>query len=278
MRSKKAFFLLVLVSSLCWSAMGQTRLMTYNLRYANPNDQENYWENRKAEVAEMIRYYHPGILGIQEGLHAQVAYLDEALAAYSYVGVGRDDGKQKGEYAAIFYDVLRFIPLQNETFWLSETPDEISVGWDASMERICTYGLFADRQSGEKLHVFNCHFDHRGPVSRRESARLLLKKLKEWGLEDEQVVIMGDLNAGPQEEPLQVLTAVMTDARTASLLPPYGPAGTYNGFDIEQEVQGYIDHILVKNLNVRQYTVVDDRRKNNLWLSDHLPVMVETEK
>ena len=112
--------------------------MTYNIRYNNPNDNENWWENRKEEVVHMIKYYHPDIFGIQEGLNDQVNYLNNSLPNYSYTGVGRDDGKEKGEYTAIFYNSDKFELINSKTYWLSNTPNKVSVGWDASMERITT--------------------------------------------------------------------------------------------------------------------------------------------
>ena len=117
---------------------GQTlKIISFNLRYDNPNDGVNSWDKRKESVVELINFYNPEILGIQEGLHQQVQYLVKNLSNYEYIGVGRDDGKQQGEYTAILYDKTKFSVLKTGTFWLSDKSDTISVGWDASMERIC---------------------------------------------------------------------------------------------------------------------------------------------
>ena len=119
-----------------------TNLISFNIKYDNTSDTINSWNKRRASLATLIKHYDADIIGIQEGLHRQVDYLNNALDGYTYVGVGRDDGQQKGEYSAIFYNSNKFKVLKTNTFWLSETPEKVSVGWDASMERICTYALF----------------------------------------------------------------------------------------------------------------------------------------
>ncbi len=253
----------------------QTKVMTFNIRYDTPNDGDNWWENRKTGVVEMIDYYHPEIVGVQEALIQQLSYLNDHLAAYNYVGVGRDDGKEKGEFSAILFDTTKLDLVETQTFWLSPTPDTVSVGWDAAMERICTYGVFLRRDLKDTLFVFNCHYDHIGEIARRMSSLLILDKIKEFGLSDKQVVVMGDLNSEPEEKPIRVFREELKDAHEISEQPPYGPEGTFNGFEIDSIVSRRIDYVLTKNLNVTSYRHVDDRRRNNLYLSDHLPVMVE---
>ena len=225
----------------------------------------------------MIDYYHPDFLGIQEGLHRQVQYLDSMASNYHYVGVGRDDGKTKGEYAAIFFDSTRFKPVTHQTFWLSETPDTVSVGWDASMERICTYGAFQEMQTDNVIHVFNAHFDHIGPLAREMSAKVIVKKIKELGLEKAKVVVMGDLNCEPYEKPISVLKTTLDDGQEVTRKPFYGPVGTFNRFDVNQIPERRIDYLFTRNLKVLEYRHIDDRRKNNLCVSDHLPVFVQIE-
>ena len=140
----------------CASDKETYKIMTYNIRYDNPNDGENKWYNRKEYLCDQIRYNEVDILGIQEGLHHQVKYLDSVFTDYSYVGIGRDDGKTKGEYSAIFYNNKKFEVVEQSTFWLSKTPNKISVGWDASMERICTYGLFKKKLQSNNF-MFSTH-------------------------------------------------------------------------------------------------------------------------
>ncbi|WMI66002.1 endonuclease/exonuclease/phosphatase family protein [Aestuariibaculum sp. YM273] len=253
----------------------QTTVMSFNIRYDTANDKANWWEHRKTEVAKLIDYYHPDFLGIQEGLHHQVAFIKNNTTNYHYIGVGRDDGKTKGEYSALFYDSNKFQVLQQNTFWLSETPELISVGWDASMERICTYGLFKNRYTGEIIYVFNTHFDHIGPKAQEESAKLILKTIEELGITKEKLVMMGDLNSTPDSAPIQTLKTKLDDGLETAASPFYGPLGTFNNFDPQATLENRIDYIFTKNATVLNYRHIDDRRTNGLCVSDHLPVFVE---
>ena len=253
----------------------QISVMSYNIRYDNPSDDKNSWQYRRKELAAMIQYYAPEIVGVQEALHTQVKYLDSILKGYSYVGVGREDGKTKGEYAAIFYKKSHIRMLSTKTFWLSKTPDKVSVGWDAVTERIATFASFENRKTKDTLYVFNCHFDHIGKVARKESAVLLLKIIKNKKLSSKKVVVMGDLNAIADSEAIAVLKTQMQDFYDKKNVVTYGPLGTFNQFDTQAPAQKRIDYILVRNIEVLQYVHIDDRRKNNLLLSDHLPVMIQ---
>ena len=137
----------------------QIKVISYNIRYNNPNDGKDIWENRKSTIVEFISTESPDFIGMQEVTNSQLLYLNSNLVDLHYIGVGRDDGKTKGEYSPIFYNKSNYELISSDTFWLSETPKRISVGWDASMERICTYGLFKQNISGRKVWVFNTHFD-----------------------------------------------------------------------------------------------------------------------
>lgn len=251
-----------------------TNLISFNIRYDNTSDTINNWNKRKASLASLIQHYDADIVGIQEGLHHQVDYLNNALNGYSYVGVGRDDGQQKGEYSAIFYNSDKFKVLKTNTFWLSETPEKVSVGWDASMERICTYALFENVTSKKQFYVFNTHFDHRGMQARINSAELIYKKIKEINTSDLPAILMGDLNLTPDTEPIQFLKKHLTDAMGISKKPFYGPIGTFNGFDQDRIMENRIDYIFVNNIEVLSYTHIDDRMANNMHISDHLPVLM----
>lgn len=266
------FFIAVLIST---NSYGQTTIMSYNIRYNNQSDNENWWEKRKEEIVQMLQYYHPDIFGIQEGLINQVKYLDKELIGYAYVGVGRDDGKEKGEFTSIYYNTDKLELIDTETYWLSETPDSISVGWDASMNRITTYGSFRNMINKDTLHVFNCHYDHIGPIAREMSSKLILSFIRQKGLEKKNVVVTGDFNSEPDSPPIQVLKKMLDDTYEESQFPAYGPVGTFNGFDPMMTPQRRIDYVFSRNIEVIKYRCIDDRRNNNLWLSDHLPVLVE---
>lgn len=274
MKISKYTYLVILIF-FCINVTGQNSFMSYNIRYDNPNDNENWWEHRKQEIVQMIHYYHPDILGIQEGLHKQVDFLDQSLRDYSYVGIGREDGKKKEEYTAIFYNTKRFELIESKTYWLSETPNDISIGWDASMERITTYGTFKNRSTKDTIHVFNCHFDHVGKIAQQKSTTLLLHLIQQNNLDKKTIILMGDLNCEPKETPIQNLKTELEDAFEVTHIPAYGPIGTFNQFDSKQIPEKRIDYIFTKNAIVQKYRNIDDRRKNNLWLSDHLPVLIE---
>lgn len=252
------------------------KVMTYNIRYDNKNDGDNIWINRKAKVAQLIEFYAPAVFGTQEGLVHQLDYLDESLKSYKYVGVGRDDGKKKGEFSAIFYNSKEYDIVENSDFWLSETPEKVSVGWDASMERICSYALVRNKKSGKTFWVFNAHFDHRGTEARKQSAQLILDMIdKKTSAMKLPVVLMGDLNLGPEEEPIKLISANMDDTRLVSETKPYGPSGTFNRFDKTFVMDRRIDYIFTKNFKVKKYAQIDDRLENNNFPSDHIPVLAE---
>ncbi|MEM7573592.1 MAG: endonuclease/exonuclease/phosphatase family protein [Bacteroidota bacterium] len=254
---------------------GTLGLMTYNIRYATPNDGEDQWALRKTDVVELVQRHQPAVLGIQEGLLAQLTFLDTALADYSYLGRGRDEDPQAGEFSAIFYDTSRLRALHTETFWLSSTPAVFSVGWDASMQRICTYGVFYAPALRDTLHVFNAHFDHVGPEAREKSAQLLIQKVEDYGLRDKMVVVMGDFNAVPASPAIEYLASHLTDGREGSSASFSGPEGTFSGFQLAAPLTRRIDYIFTNDLVVKSYRHIADRRPNGRWPSDHLPVMVE---
>lgn len=274
--SRFLLFCLILVSLFSCTKEEAYKVMTYNIRYDNPNDGENQWSKRKNLLNKQILLNAPDVLGIQEGLHHQVKFLDSVLIDYNYVGVGRDDGKAKGEYSAIFFNKNKLEVINQGTFWLSETPHKISVGWDASMERICTYGLFKDKKSNQQFFVFNTHFDHIGNEARLKSAKLILEKIKTLNTKGYPVIVMGDFNLLPESEPIQHLTKVLKDARTYSATPPIGPNGTYNGFKTDARLDRRIDYIFVSqnNVIVNNYNVIGDKIEGK-YLSDHLPVIAK---
>ncbi len=250
-------------------------IISYNIRYDNNWDIENSWEIRRSNIIQMLIKYYPSIIGIQEGLLNQVQYIDSSLINYDYVGVGRDDGKDKGEFCAIYFDTTRYVLLKNSTFWLSETPDTISVGWDAALERICTYGLFKDRITNKEFWVFNTHFDHIGIIAREKSSGLILKRIKKINRQSLPVILMGDFNSIPYSPPVKELITELSDALQISTEKLHGPRGTFNGFNEGLSIEKRIDYIFTKNLKVLSYTHVNDRLENNRHISDHLPVMIK---
>lgn len=258
-----------------FSLNAQIELMSYNIKYANENDGENSWSLRKDHLGSQIKFYQPDIFGVQEAVLEQLDFFEDILPNYSYVGVGRDDGKTKGEFSAIFYDNNRFDVLQEDTFWLSETPGKVSVGWDAAMERVCTYALFEDKESGKKFWVFNTHFDHIGEKAREESARLIWKMIQDLNSEDLPVVLMGDLNLEPNAPGIKFLSEKLNDSKAIAELD-FGPEGTFNGYNFTEPVTRRIDYVFTSkgNISVKKYAVLSDS-KDLKYPSDHLPVFVQ---
>ena len=262
-------------------ALGQEiTLMSYNIRYDNSNDGENIWKNRKETLVNQIQFHEPDVMGTQEGLEHQIRFLDEQLKSYTYVGIARADVKEngKGEYSAIFYNTKKFTELENGTFWLSETPEKPSRGWDASLNRICTYILLKSKSTGETFWVFNTHFDHKGKLARENSAKLILGNINEINHQNFPAFLMGDFNLKPEEMPIQHIRKEFYDSRDLTQEPPFGPVGTFNGFNINRPITNRIDYIFVsdKNIQVKKYGVLANV-KDLKYPSDHFPVIIKVE-
>lgn len=268
------FLTFLLGTGICLS---QTiKVMTYNIRYANPGDGENRWSVRKEYLANQIKFYEPDIFGIQEGLKHQVDYLDSGLRSFTYAGIGRDDGKTKGEYSAIYFNINRFDLVDQSTFWLSETPEKPSIGWDAAMERICTYALLRDKETKKHLWIFNTHFDHIGELARENSAKLIIEKINQLNVQNYPVVFMGDLNLEPESKAIKYLSSALNDTKNASEGLVFGPTGTFNGFNWNEQLTRRIDYIFTdkENIKILKYAVLSDSKEQR-YPSDHLPVYVE---
>lgn len=249
-------------------------LMSYNIRLDLASDAPNHWDNRKEQLALQILSQAPDILGIQEGLPHQVAFLDAKLDSHTYIGVGRDDGKSAGEFSAIFFRHHKFALKKQGTFWLSETPDTPSFGWGASYRRICTYGHFQDKQSKRSYWIFNTHLDHQIAKARLNGVKLILKRIKQLVPDNTPYFLMGDLNATPDLPPIKLLSKSLRDSRLHSLQPPFGQEGTMNNFDTQTIPSRRIDYIFssqAAGAPTRYATpsdLVDGR-----FLSDHFPVV-----
>jgi endonuclease/exonuclease/phosphatase family metal-dependent hydrolase len=252
------------------------KVMSYNIRLDVQSDGENRWDLRRNEMSNMLNYYAPDFLGMQEVLEHQRQFLLTNLPDYRSIGVGREDGKAKGEYSCIFYRNDQYQLLQQATFWLSTTPDTVSVGWDAALPRVCTYGLFKHKASNKLIWVFNTHFDHMGATARYESARLIYQRIQQaTKAHAAPVVMMGDLNSRPNEAPSQYLDSVMVNARTISKQNPLGPADTWDGFAFNKKPEGNIDYIFLEKNSVLQTDkfITITHSYDLKYPSDHLPVM-----
>ena len=271
------FLALVLAFSTGLRAQDELNVMTFNIRYNNPGDSLNAWPYRKDKVASQILFHQAHLVGVQEALHDQMADLEQRLVNFKPIGVGRIDGKTRGEYSAIFYDANRLQLLESNTFWLSEHPDVVGDrGWDAALERIVTWAKFKDRKTKKVFYHFNTHYDHVGKVARRESSKLLLEKVQSIAGKS-PVIVTGDFNALPTDEPIQVIVDEnnplhLTDSKAVSATPHYGPGGTFNGFRSKENADAPIDHIFIKNgVKVLQHATLSQTWEGR-FSSDHFPV------
>jgi len=279
---------LALVAAACSSlpvparqAAGALRIMTFNIRMSTPADGPNAWPLRKDIAAGTISFHRPHIVGLQEVLVSQLRDLESLLPEYAWVGVGRDDGKEAGEYNPIFFLKDRFRLLGSSTFWLSEHPDKPGLkGWDAACPRVVTWARLRDIWTGAVLVAFNTHFDHMGETARRESAALVLSAMRKIAA-GAPVVLTGDFNCTREAPAYRTLvgsggeTPFLRDARDASSRPPYGPPSSFNGFSADAAAGLPIDHIFVGTSFVVLRSAVLPGTWAGRFVSDHNPVLAE---
>lgn len=252
------------------------KIMTYNIRLDVASDGENAWPKRKDYFTSQIRFYSPDIFGVQEATPNQVIDIASALPNYNKFGIGREEGGL-GEASSIYYKKDRFKVEQSNTFWLSETPNVVSRGWDAACNRVCTYGLFKDLKTKKTFWVFNLHLDHMGEVARVKGVELVLSKIKEINTKNYPAFLMGDFNSEPETKQIVEIKKVMDDTKDVSKEKPFGPSGTFNDFKHNEPVTLLLDYIFIsKNsgLNIQKHAVLSDS-KDLKYPSDHLPVLIE---
>lgn len=273
---KNALLLPILVGIATTITAQDLRVMTYNIRFDNPADSLNSWTHRREYLVAQVAHYAPDVLGTQEGLIHQLQAMEQGLEGYRLFGVGRDRGDREGEHTAIFYRGDRLELLGSGTFWLSETPDRPSRGWDAALNRICTFGQFRNRETGQAFYVFNTHFDHIGQQARLESVRLILQKISEFNREGYPAVLLGDLNLEPASPPIQELASDLEDAHTLAGAAAYGPRGTFNGFDCTQPATRRIDYVFLSpgDFEVKNHSILGETTGFG-FPSDHFPVLAD---
>jgi endonuclease/exonuclease/phosphatase family metal-dependent hydrolase len=254
----------------------ELRVMTYNIRYDNPADGPNSWPNRKDYLIRQVAFYAPDVLGTQEGLIHQLEEMEKGLQGYKFFGVGRDNGEKAGEFSAIFYKSENVELLRQETFWLSETPNKPSKGWDAALNRVCTLGLFRHKVSGKAFYVFNTHFDHIGEQARLESVNLIIRKINEFNREGYPSILTGDLNLEPNSAPIMKLTANLEDTYLSAEDAIYGPYGTFNGFNCNEPANRRIDYIFTSpgDFDVKAQMTLGEVTGSG-YPSDHFPVLTD---
>ncbi|MCM1504860.1 MAG: endonuclease/exonuclease/phosphatase family protein [Muribaculum sp.] len=253
-------------------------VMSFNIRFDSPEDSLNNWQYRKDRAANAIKFYDADILGTQEVLKNQLDDLNERLPQYTSIGVGREDGKEEGEYSALFYKTDRFDNLESGTFWLSETPDSAgSLGWDAACVRVATWARLKDKASQRTLFVLNTHLDHVGATARHESIKLILSKIDQLS-DGAPVIVTGDFNSSPEEDVIKQITDSATPGHLthshdiAKLV--YGPAWSLHFFgEIPYEDRPLIDYVFVRgDIDVERYGVLAETDSYS-YLSDHAPIL-----
>ncbi|MCW3787958.1 endonuclease/exonuclease/phosphatase family protein [Plebeiibacterium sediminum] len=273
---------------------------TYNVRNHNYNDSimGNGWYRRCPLICDQIRFYDFEIFGAQEVLYDQLKDMLHQLPEYGYVGVGRDDGNKKGEFAPIFYKKKQFKLLSSGNFWLSDITYEPNRGWDAALPRICTWAKLKDLKSGFSFFFFNLHMDHIGVDARKNSAKLVLNKIDEIS-DGLPVILTGDFNVDQHSPNYEILegSKVLTDSYLEADVC-YALNGTFNDFKTNTFTDSRIDHIFVSlDFKVERYGVLTDTYRSKLYnehelkssnfpkevsmqkyearaLSDHFPIMV----
>jgi len=278
---KFIFFLFLVVMAASTIQSQNLNIATYNIRYQNNEDsiRGNAWSKRCRVICEMVRFHDFDIWGAQEVLYSQLNDLLKSLSEYGFVGVGRDDGKTQGEYAPVFYKKDKFTCLKSGHFWLSPITDKPNKGWDAALPRICTWLRIQENGTKRIFWFFNLHFDHIGVIARRESAKLVLSKIKEM-CADEPVILTGDFNVDQHDESYALIktSGKLTDTYETAKIR-YAQTGTFNDFNPNLYSDSRIDHIFVSSgFDVIRYGILTDSYRDSTSLrlpSDHFPVKAE---
>lgn len=289
---KKIFFTLVLMcGAICLNAR-EYKVASFNIRNPNGDDYKHNdgWNQRKGLLCDMVAYSDWDIWGAQEVKKVQLDDILAALPQYGYVGVGRDDGKEEGEYSPVFYNKERFDIIKCGWFWLSETPEKVSMGWDAACTRICSYAFLKDKTDGTQILFCNTHLDHVGITARREGVKLVLSRIEEIAGKNANVVITGDFNVDQRSEAYETMlsTGFLKDSYEASPVH-FAPGGTFNGWEPSRYNTERIDHIFVSSsAKVLRYAILTymywedsgkaEWKKRKLHpLSDHFPITATVE-
>lgn len=248
-------------------------IMSFNLRYDNSKDGQHIWGNRKTACINMLKEIQPSIFGIQEGLYHQINEVKKNLPQYNDVGVGREDGSKKGEFASIFYLKSKFILINKGWFWLNSTPDLPLIGWDASAKRIVTWVKLKDLKTNKTILVFNTHFDHKGKLARKESAQLLINKINSLAIRKDIVFITGDFNGQISQSMFKPIKEQFKNAKRHSLQSK--GKKSYNAFGAWCGLRNTnIDFIFYRNAYSTQYKTID-KNYGVSFISDHYPIWAE---
>ena len=279
---KKIFSIVLFALALCVAVSCSTeqakepiKVISYNIRCGvNPGqDGENNWEYRKQASINMINDEKPTIFGLQEALPPHLEYLKEQLPQYASYGIARDDGKTEGEYMTIYYLKDEVELLDCGTFWLSETPETPSMGWDAACKRTCTWAKMRMKRSGKEFAYLNTHLDHVGKVAQREGLALMMKRASEIVPDGMPVFVTADFNCVTSDPIFEPIKAVMKDARETA--PQTDRRATFNGW--KPNATAVIDHIFYRGAEPKSFRVLCDKNYGAPYISDHYPAVLEAE-
>ena len=251
----------------------ELKVMSYNIRLDHKGDGDNAWPNRKEATIAMLEDVKPDVFGVQEALPHQVAYVTEQAPNYKNVGVGRDDGVAKGEFMSIFWNVETMEMLEWGTYWLSETPDVPSYGWDAACRRTATWALMKDKRNGKKFYFVNTHLDHRGALARKNGLQMVVDNIASMNPEGYPMVLTGDFNVLPDDECLVDLDKQMQSARKIAKVTDN--LSTFNGWGNKKPEDEYvIDYIYVSGFkSVPEYRTNMQQYAETPYISDHYPIV-----
>ena len=249
----------------------ELKVMSYNIRLDHKGDGDNAWPNRKEATIAMLEDVKPDVFGVQEALPHQVAYITEQAPNYKNVGVGRDDGVAKGEFMSIFWNVETMEMLEWGTYWLSETPDVPSYGWDAACRRTATWALMKDKRNGKKFYFVNTHLDHRGALARKNGLQMVVDNIASMNPEGYPMVLTGDFNVRPSNDCLVDLDKIMTSTR--KIAKKTDNKGTFNGWRTDRPGP-VIDYIYMSGFSsVPVYETIVKKYADKPFISDHYPIM-----
>ena len=248
----------------------ELKVMSYNIRLGSAKDGTNAWMYRYPATAMMIEDQMPDVFGVQEALDYQVKFIDEYCKDYDCVGVGREDGKKSGEHMSIFWNKKTVKMLKWGTFWLSETPEKPSMGWDAACYRTATWALMKDKKTGKHFYFVNTHLDHVGVEARKNGLKLIVDRIAKINPEGYPMVLTGDFNVKPTDPALTELDTMMDSAR--KIAEATDNHNTFNGWG-KAKKDDVIDYIYVSGFTAcPEYQTVTKKYNDRAFVSDHFPI------
>ena len=244
------------------------KVMSYNIRLGSANDGTNSWGLRYPATAEMIEDQMPDIFGVQEALAPQIRFIEDNFVDYKSVGVGREDGKKDGEHMSIFWNKKTVSLLKWGTFWLSETPEKPSMGWDAACKRTATWALMKCKKTGKKFYYVNTHLDHKGAEAQKNGLKLIVDRIDDINPEGYPMILTGDFNITPDNPNLVELDSKMQSVRKVA--EKTDNHDTFNGWG---KGKGVIDYIYASGFTAYpEYQTVTKKYADRKFVSDHYPI------